>query len=115
MKAHAKTAVRFATALVDYAFDKAHALLSPTLKTQLSPKDLQVRMESMWSGYAQGRPTRIHFDNEATMETWPGKMQGDVGWVYVSIVGDGFVEAVTVIVTDFDGQLLIRKIEWGRP
>jgi hypothetical protein len=34
---------------------------------------------------------------------------------YVSIIGDDFVEAVAVVVSDVEGELLIRRIEWGRP
>ena len=49
------------------------------------------------------------------MTNWPDKRPGDVGWAYVSIVGDDFVEAVAVIIVEVGGELLIREIEWGRP
>jgi hypothetical protein len=49
------------------------------------------------------------------MEEWPRKRPGDIGWVYVGIEGDDFIEAVTVVVADVDGALLIREVEWGRP
>ena len=39
----------------------------------------------------------------------------DVGWVYVSIGGDGFGEAITVTVTQEQDEMKIRTLEWGRP
>lgn len=68
----------------------------------------------MYEGYADGPATSVHLDPEFSMEEWPGKQLGDVGWVYVSIQGEGFVEAVTVIVSAVDVTLTIRNIEWGR-
>jgi hypothetical protein len=50
-----------------------------------------------------------------TMETWPGKQPSDMGWAYVSIGGDVYSEAVTVVVTSENGEARIREIEFGRP
>jgi hypothetical protein len=36
-------------------------------------------------------------------------------WAYVAMSGSSFSEAVTVIVAEYDGVLLVRDIEWGRP
>jgi hypothetical protein len=41
--------------------------------------------------------------------------RGDIGWAYVSIEGDDFVEAVRVVVSALGGKPLIREVEWGRP
>lgn len=49
------------------------------------------------------------------MDNWPAKQPGDVGWAYVSIFGENFVEAVAVTVAKYEGSLLIREVEWGRP
>ena len=46
------------------------------------------------------------------LEDWAMKEPDDVGWAYVSIAGDGYGEAVTVVV---DRHLQIRELEWGRP
>jgi hypothetical protein len=65
---------------------------------------------------AEGEPHTVHFDPQfAQTESWPAKLPGDLGRVYVGIEGDDFVEAVTVIVAEVNGKLLIRDIEWGRP
>ncbi len=50
-----------------------------------------------------------------TMESWPDKQAADVGWVYVSIGGDLYSEAVTIVVTMEDGNLKVRDAEFGRP
>jgi hypothetical protein len=38
-----------------------------------------------------------------------------MGWAYVGIEGDDFIEAIAVVVATISGELLIREIEWGRP
>ena len=50
-----------------------------------------------------------------TMEDWPGRESSDAGWAYVSVGGDIYSEAVTVVVTVEDGELKIRTAEFGRP
>jgi hypothetical protein len=69
----------------------------------------------MFEGYAEGSPTRVEFDDEFSLVEWPSKQAGDVGWTYVGVVGDDFVEAICVVVCTFDGVNLIREVEWGRP
>jgi hypothetical protein len=49
------------------------------------------------------------------MEEWPGKKPADVGWAYVSVGGDVYSEAVTVVVTREGDLLKIRTVEFGRP
>ena len=53
--------------------------------------------------------------DEFILEDWPAKQDGDVASIYIALTGDGFCEAVTVIVTQQDGELRIRDLEWGRP
>jgi hypothetical protein len=115
MKAYAEIAVAFASALVKGEWVGANALLASNLRDDLSPSLLREQFARMFRGYSEGVPTSIHFDEQFTMEEWPDKQGGDAGWAYVSICGENFVEAVTVIVTDRDGPLLIRSVEWGRP
>jgi hypothetical protein len=57
----------------------------------------------------------LHFDPEFSLEDWPERRDGDLGFAYVGIEGDEFVEAVSVVVHNYDGKHLIREIEWGRP
>jgi hypothetical protein len=111
----AQVAVDFAQALVDGDFELANSLLAPETRSIMTPEQLRLDYEGMISFYANPGSARVVFDPQFTMTSWPDKRPDDVGWVYVSIAGDGFVEAVTVIIADYDGELLIREIEWGRP
>jgi len=115
MKFFSKIAIDFASALVDGYFETAHSLLDPELRQRYSPDDLRNELISMYEGYSEGKPTHIYFDKQTVMTEWPDKCIRDIGWVYVSILGNGFVEAVSVIVTENEGEFLIREIEWGRP
>lgn len=115
MSPHGKVVVAFATALVDGDFARAHALLAPALQQQISPESLRHSLYAMFRGYSSGEPKSIHFDEEFALEDWPHKDPGDIGWAYVGIGGDDFVEAVSVTVADVKGSHLVRGIEWGRP
>jgi hypothetical protein len=112
---YSKIATDFATALLEGDYELAHGFLAPELKQSMSPEDLHLEFKSMYSGYSDEEPIRIVFDPQFTMTNWPGKGPGDIGWVYVSIVGDDFVEAVTVVISEIEGESLISEIEWGRP
>lgn len=50
-----------------------------------------------------------------TMTTWQGKQPSDLGWAYISVGGDVYSEAVTVIITEENGEPRIREVEFGRP
>src|SRR5262249_26534003 len=115
LKPYSEVAVSFATALVEGDFARANALLAPELRRRLTPEALPRKLYAMFRGSCSGEPQSVHFDEEFQMESWPSKRPGDVGWAYVGIHGDGFVEAVTVVVAEIEGELLVREIEWRRP
>ena len=115
MKPYEKLAVDFATSLVEARFEDARRLLFPELRKRLTTAKLKKQLAEMYSGYASGPSSRVHFDSEFSMEDWPDKKQGDVGWAYLGIEGEDFIEAVTVIVADAGSGLKIRDIQWGRP
>jgi len=50
-----------------------------------------------------------------TMTSWPGKQPTEIGWADVSIGGDVYSEAITVVVTSEPGEAKIREVEFGRP
>ena len=50
-----------------------------------------------------------------TLENWPDKQPSDLGRVYVSIGGDVYSEAVTVVITLEKREPKIREVEFGRP
>lgn len=39
----------------------------------------------------------------------------DLVWLYISLEGEDFAEAVSVIVQDRGDKLALRWLEWGRP
>ena len=100
---------KFAGFLVAADFERAAEMLAPALRDELSPAELASRYRSMVE-YAEAPADSVQ--PVTTMTDWPGKRPGDQGWVYVSIGGSGFGEAVTLTVTNDDE---IREIEWGRP
>ncbi len=114
MRPYAEIAVAFAVALVNGDFSRAQALLVPELRTQFTPEALRERFYRMFR-YSDAEPHSVHFEKRSQMDDWPAKREDDVGWVYVGIEGDGFMEAVTVIVAKINGEALIRDVEWGRP
>jgi hypothetical protein len=87
---HVEKAVAFASALVASDFSRAHAMLTPALRTELSPAMLREELYGMFAGYADGDPTDVHFDEGGAMTEWPAKETGDIGWAYVSDRGREF-------------------------
>lgn len=110
-----QVALDFTQALVDGNFERANSLLAPDIRGIMTPEQLQLDYEGMIDFYARPQSAHVVFDPQFTMTSWPDKRPGDVGWAYVSIVGDDFVEAVSVVIAEVQGELLIREIEWGRP
>jgi hypothetical protein len=131
MTQHLEVAVDFAASLVDGGFDRAYALLAPNVQQQFtSVAALRDRFYAMFRGYADGEARRIHYSEDSCWrdsgppESIPREIGwaltgADVGveafWVYVSIEGDDFMEAVSVRVAEVNSRLLINEIEWGRP
>lgn len=114
MKPHAQVAEQFARALVAGDFDAAHQFLSNNRKERVSAADLKSNFESMIDyGPGYGPITDVEVMN--TLEEWPRKKKGDVGWAYVAMSGSNYCEGVAVVVMEESGSLLIRDIEWGRP
>jgi hypothetical protein len=115
MRPFEDVAVSFASALVADDVDRAVTFLAPALRAELPAASLRNRFLAMLGGSAHGRRTAIHFDDEFSLVEWPAKQPGDVGWAYVGIEGDSFVEGLSVTVANVAGVHLIREIEWGRP
>jgi hypothetical protein len=116
----ADIALAFARALVAKEYDCASAMLSSSAKSSYPPDVLQKNLEEMiqYSGDESVWPTNVQVVTGADisdMDKWLRKTPQDFGWAYVSVDGDGYCEAVAVMVTDDGGKLAIREIEWGRP
>jgi hypothetical protein len=109
---HGHIALTFAEHLTAGRFDDAHAMLSDDLQKQYQPSDLS-REYSAMIAYGGRAPAAVELIS--IMDTWPARQIDDLGWAYVAISGDGFSEAVTVVVAHQNIHVRIRALEWGRP
>src|ERR1044071_17527 len=109
-----KLGLAFARAIVSGEFSVAHAMLSNALRQELRPQDLESHYNMMIE-YGDGPPDHIEVIQVDNMDGWKSKQKGDVGWAYVAICGDGYNEAVSVVVAEEGSRDCIRLIEWGRP
>jgi hypothetical protein len=100
--------------MADYSM--AYALLSPELQRQYPPQILRQTVETMID-YGSGPIDKAIVMQECLLREWqyPPMEPNDVVWLYVSLEGEDFVEAVSVIIQDREGKLAIRWLEWGRP
>mmetsp|Transcript_2712 Transcript_2712/g.4207 ORF Transcript_2712/g.4207 Transcript_2712/m.4207 type:complete len:123 (-) Transcript_2712:173-541(-) len=112
----AQFGLKFAKDLVNGEFDSADSMLCSELDASVTGKGgLKKRYDAMVA-YGDGPATSVEVMNVMDSSAYPKRQSGDIGWVYVSIMGDGFSEAVAVIVcNDGGGEMKIRHIEWGRP
>jgi hypothetical protein len=107
-----RVAVTFTKALVSRDYAAAYELTSKEYRDSTSLEAMQAAFEAIvpddWKTVG---PVEVG----ETMEAWPGKKPLDVGWAYVSIGGDVYSEAVTVVITSEGGELRVRTVEFGRP
>jgi len=100
------------TALAARDYPNAYAMTAQDYRLRTTVEHLRIAFETIvptdW-----GPVGSVEIGH--TMETWPGKLPSDIGWAYVSIGGDVYSEAVTVVVTSENGEARIREIEFGRP
>jgi hypothetical protein len=108
---YGQVALKFATALLNGDFEEAYSFLGSTLCIDWTPVLLQETYEEMVK-YFHIPPGEVSVD---VVDTTMPNMKPDSAWVYVSIIGEGNGEAITVIVTNENGRCLIQELEWGRP
>jgi hypothetical protein len=109
---HGKLAVSFAEHLILGRYEDTRTLLAPDLQDEWPASMLESEFLAM-TDYGNGPANRAEL--MVTMDAWTSRETSDIGWAYVSISGDGFVEAVTVVVSDASGMPRVRELEWGRP
>lgn len=105
-------ALAFTKALATRDYGAAYALTSKDYRDSTSVEAMQAAFERIvpidWK-------TVGSIEVGETMEDWPGRKPSDVGWAYVSVGGDVYSEAITVVVTLEGNALRIRTVEFGRP
>ena len=85
--------------------------MSASIREEWTPSLLQETYEEMVE-YFEIPPNELSVDS---VDTEMLSIKADSAWVYVSIIGEGNSEAVTVVVSNEDGRHLIQKLERGRP
>ena len=114
MAVDTRVALQFGRAIAQRHYVTAHSLLTESAQAAHSPESLKQTVEEMIT-VGDGPITDVDLVSECILEDWPRKQEGDVGYVYVALTGDGFCEAVTVTLTHEAGDIRIRDLEWGRP
>ena len=104
---HGRIALEFAKTLVSGDYSSAYSFVE--LKEKMN---LENEFNEMIE-YGEGPVNHIEVMNE--MDSWPTKNENDIGWAYVAIAGEGFSEAVAVVISNINGATKITSIEWGRP
>jgi hypothetical protein len=107
-----KIALEFSQKIVAGEFADAHDMLASEISEKISAQQLQAEYEEMVA-YGDGIPQFIEVMN--ILDEWSAKAERDIGWAYVAIAGEGYSEAIAVVVAQEQGQAVIREIEWGRP
>ncbi len=92
---HVAMVLEFASALAAGDFVRARNLLTTEMKEEWPPSALQADFTEMME--FAGEPYEVD-DQVEDLEDWKGIQPGDIGWAYVSIMGEDEVEAVAVIV-----------------
>ena len=109
---YSSVGLKFASALASRAYPTAYAMTSSDYQRSTTLDEMRDAFEAIVSpDWRTVGPVAVGH----TMETWPAKQPSDVGWVYVSIGGDGYSEAVTVVVMLEADTLKVRSVEFGRP
>jgi hypothetical protein len=105
-------ALEFTQSLAAREYQKAYAMMSQQYRSQTTVEQLRADFEAIVpTDWGPTDPIEVG----ETMTSWPGKQPADLGWAYVSIGGDVYSEAVTVVVTSEQGEAKIREVEMGRP
>jgi hypothetical protein len=109
---YSSVALEFATALASRDYPAAYAMTSREYQRSTTLDEMRAAFEAI---VPTDWPTVGPVEVGQVMESWPARQPSDVGWVYVSIGGDGYSEAVTVVVMRQADRLKIRTVEFGRP
>jgi hypothetical protein len=107
-----KVALDLTNALAARNYGAAYALTSKEYRDSTSAEAMQAAFEAIVpTDWKTVGPIEV----VQTMDDWPGRTPLDVGWAYVSVGGDAYSEAVTVVVTTEQNVLRVRTMEFGRP
>lgn len=107
-----RIALEFARSLAARDYSKAYAMTSQEYREKNTLTQLRSGFETIVpTDWGTADPIEV----SKTMTNWPARQPSDLGWAYVSIGGDVYSEAITVVVASENGKARIREVEFGRP
>jgi len=109
---YASVGVAFAKALASRDYTSAYAMTSSEYQRGTTLAEMRAAFEAI---VPTDWPTVGPVELGNTMDTWPDKQASDVGRAYISIGGDVYSEAVTVVVVLEADTMKVRTVEFGRP
>ena len=112
MAINIEVADQFGKLIAKADYRAAHVFLTKEAQEVYSPEEFKKSVEQMtdyWSSPIE------EVTSDLILEDWPAKQDKDIGMVYISLIGDGVCEAVTVTLAEENGDIRIRYLEWGRP
>jgi hypothetical protein len=112
--ANIEVAEEFGNLIAEEDYVAAHRLLTRGAQKVHSPAKLKKAVKTM-TAYEPGPIREVEVMTDMLLYNWPDKEPGDLAWVYVSLVGDSFVEAVSLVLVEEADGTRIRQLEWGRP
>ena len=107
-------AQRFGDCIAIKDYDAAWALLCEELRLSFTSESIKNAVTTM-TAFGTGSIQMAQVMDEFTLEDWPGKQSDDLAVAYVALNGENFSEAVTLTLAEYDQEILIRHLEWGRP
>jgi len=107
-----KTGIEFVQALVEEDFRHAYGMLTDDLRKKISEEELAQTYRDMIA-YGQG-PVKKIIPGEGHSD-YPDMKPNELGGIYISLVGDYFVEGIAVYVCRDGDRARVREIDWGRP
>jgi hypothetical protein len=107
-------AERFGNLVAKTDYRAAQALLTVETRKIYSPDDIRWTVEGMTACRA-GTIQKIELAEDIVRKDWPEKQRGDIALVRVRLIGDVFVEAVTMVLAEEAGAIRIRDLQWGLP
>jgi hypothetical protein len=109
---YSSVGLKFASALASRDYPAAYAMTSGDYQRSATLDEMRAAFEAIVPTDSRTvGPLQVGH----TLETWPAKQPSDVGWVYISIGGDVYSEALTVVVMQEADTLKVRTVQFGRP
>ena len=107
-----RVALQFTQSLAARDYQRAYTMTAQEYRRTKTVDQLRTAFEAIVpTDWGAAGPIEVG----QTMTSWPEKQPSDVGWVYVSIGGNVYSEAVTVVVMSENGEQKIREVQLGRP